>query len=36
MRVLETTDVSEYYGKFGWLVDPEGNKVELWAPPPDK
>ena len=22
------------YGKFGWVVDPEGNKVELWEPPP--
>jgi predicted enzyme related to lactoylglutathione lyase len=20
-------------GKFGWVVDPEGNKVELWQPP---
>jgi predicted enzyme related to lactoylglutathione lyase len=22
------------YGKFGWVVDPEGNKIELWQPPP--
>lgn len=22
------------YGKFAWVVDPEGNKVELWEPPP--
>ena len=21
------------YGKFGWLWDPEGNRVELWQPP---
>lgn len=21
------------YGKFGWVVDPEGNRVELWEPP---
>lgn len=21
------------YGKFGWVVDPEGNKLELWQPP---
>ncbi|HEY0757978.1 MAG TPA: VOC family protein [Acidisarcina sp.] len=21
------------YGKFGWITDPEGNKVELWEPP---
>ncbi len=20
------------YGKFGWIIDPEGNKVELWEP----
>ncbi|MES2332911.1 MAG: VOC family protein [Bacteroidota bacterium] len=23
---------SEEYGKFGWVMDPEGNKVELWQP----
>ena len=32
LNVLEKTDDSEY-GKFGWVVDPEGNKVELWQPP---
>ena len=31
-NVLERTVDSEY-GKFGWVVDPEGNKVELWQPP---
>lgn len=31
-RVLDRTDESEY-GKFGWVIDPEGNKVELWQPP---
>lgn len=30
--VLEKTDDSEF-GKFGWVMDPEGNKVELWQPP---
>jgi predicted enzyme related to lactoylglutathione lyase len=20
------------YGKFGWIPDPEGNKIELWEP----
>jgi predicted enzyme related to lactoylglutathione lyase len=30
--VLDKVDDSEY-GKFGWVVDPEGNKVELWEPP---
>jgi len=32
-NVLERTDDSEY-GKFGWVIDPEGNKVELRQPPP--
>jgi predicted enzyme related to lactoylglutathione lyase len=31
-NVLDTMDESEY-GKFGWVMDPEGNKVELWQPP---
>jgi len=22
------------YGRFGWFVDPDGNKVELWQVPP--
>jgi len=21
------------YGKFGWVQDPEGNRIELWQPP---
>lgn len=21
------------FGRFGWFLDPEGNKVELWQPP---
>ena len=24
------------YGRFGWFTDPEGNRVELWEPAPDK
>ena len=31
-QVLEKMDDSEY-GKFGWVIDPEGNKIELWQPP---
>lgn len=31
-QVLEETEKSEY-GDFGWFIDPEGNKVELWQPP---
>jgi predicted enzyme related to lactoylglutathione lyase len=30
--VLDKVDESEF-GKFGWVMDPEGNKVELWEPP---
>jgi len=26
-------EVEEYeYGKFGWIMDPEDNKIELWEP----
>jgi len=26
-------EFEEYdYGKFGWIIDPEGNKIELWEP----
>lgn len=31
-NVLDRVDDSEY-GKFAWVIDPEGNKVELWQPP---
>lgn len=31
-QVLDERQDGEY-GKFGWVVDPEGNKVELWQPP---
>jgi predicted enzyme related to lactoylglutathione lyase len=31
-NVLEKTEASGQ-GKFGWVIDPEGNKVELWQPP---
>jgi predicted enzyme related to lactoylglutathione lyase len=24
--------VDEEYGRFGWAVDPEGNRFELWEP----
>jgi predicted enzyme related to lactoylglutathione lyase len=33
--VLDQFDESEF-GKFGWVIDPEGNKVELWEPPPGR
>ncbi|TGK01410.1 VOC family protein [Leptospira langatensis] len=31
-KVPDKGEDSEY-GKFGWVIDPEGNKVELWEPP---
>lgn len=31
-NVIDKTEISEQ-GRFGWVVDPEGNKVELWQPP---
>ncbi|MFN8179603.1 MAG: VOC family protein [bacterium] len=24
---------STEYGRFGWVMDPEGNRIELWQPP---
>ena len=32
-EVDERIEDSEY-GRFGWVMDPEGNRVELWQPPP--
>ena len=32
VKVDERTDKSEF-GYFGWLMDPEGNRIELWEPP---
>jgi catechol 2,3-dioxygenase-like lactoylglutathione lyase family enzyme len=32
VEVDEKTQESEF-GKFGWLMDPEGNRIELWEPP---
>ena len=30
--VDDKVEVSEF-GKFGWVMDPEGNRIELWEPP---
>ena len=27
--------MEESYGKFAWIMDPEGNKIELWEPNDD-
>ncbi|NLA69146.1 MAG: VOC family protein [Gammaproteobacteria bacterium] len=31
-NVVDRTETSGH-GKFGWVIDPDGNKVELWQPP---
>lgn len=33
--VDERLDESEH-GKFGWVMDPEGNRIELWEAPPGR
>ncbi len=30
--VLDKREDSEH-GRFGWVIDPDGNKIELWEPP---
>ena len=33
MMNFRVENLKEYdYGKFGWILDPEGNKIELWEP----
>jgi predicted enzyme related to lactoylglutathione lyase len=32
VEVIDDVQDSEY-GRFGWAVDPEGNRFELWQPP---
>ncbi len=31
-EIIGKTEKLEY-GLFGWFIDPDGNKVELWEPP---
>jgi predicted enzyme related to lactoylglutathione lyase len=31
-EVAEDTQEMEGVGRFGWVTDPEGNRVELWQP----
>ena len=33
--VLDQTEAAEGLGRFGWIEDPEGNRVELWEPAPE-
>src|SRR5690348_5466062 len=30
--LVEETQAMEGVGRFGWVTDPEGNRVELWEP----
>jgi predicted enzyme related to lactoylglutathione lyase len=32
VQVMPEREESEF-GKFGWILDPEGRKIELWEPP---
>jgi len=32
VTVADETEESEY-GRFGWIMDPDGNRIELWEPP---
>lgn len=27
---------SDENGRFGWITDPEGNRIELWQPPEER
>ena len=29
---IDETRMEESYGRFAWVYDPEGNKIELWEP----
>jgi glyoxylase I family protein len=29
---IDSQETQEGAGRFAWLVDPEGNRVELWEP----
>jgi predicted enzyme related to lactoylglutathione lyase len=30
---VDPREESTEHGKFGWVTDPEGNRIELWEPP---
>jgi predicted enzyme related to lactoylglutathione lyase len=29
---IDKTEDYEEFGKFAWVTDPDGNKIELWEP----
>jgi predicted enzyme related to lactoylglutathione lyase len=36
VEVDEKSGEDSDFGKFGWVMDPEGNRVELWEPPTNR
>jgi glyoxylase I family protein len=32
---IDSQETEEGAGRFAWLADPEGNRIELWEPTPD-
>jgi len=30
---VEPNREDSVYGRFAWIMDPEGNRIELWEPP---
>jgi predicted enzyme related to lactoylglutathione lyase len=35
VKILKQDD-SDPFGKFAWILDPDGTKIELWQPRPDQ
>ena len=33
--VIDDLQVMEGIGRFGWVEDPDGNRIELWEPAPE-
>jgi predicted enzyme related to lactoylglutathione lyase len=33
---IDLRQESGEYGRFAWIIDPEGNRIELWEPAPEK
>lgn len=34
LDALNAKQMNEAYGRFAWIYDLDGNKIELWQPPP--
>jgi predicted enzyme related to lactoylglutathione lyase len=35
VTVIDDIQVMEGIGRFSWIEDPEGNRIELWEPTPE-